>query len=228
MSTKKSIFKVTIGVLLFFGFVLLLTHCSFQRYATKSFERAKKEIPFDVIIVPGVPYQDTAMNVIYKARVLWAKYLYDSNFTKNIIFSGSAVYTPYYEATTMMMYADSLGLPTENLFAEIEALHSTENIYYGWKMAKPMGFKKIALATDPFQSRLLKSFMEEYTPGVYSIPIVFEKIDTKAIVFPKINDRAAFVDNFISLPKRQGFWERFKGTRGKRVKEEVEKNSSGE
>jgi uncharacterized SAM-binding protein YcdF (DUF218 family) len=121
------------------------------------------------------------------------------------------------------MYADSLGLPTEHLFAETEALHSTENIYYGWKMAKSMGFKKIALATDPFQSRLLKGFMEKYTPGVYAIPILFEKIDTKSIVFPKINDRAAFVDNFISLPKRQGFWERFRGTRGKRVKEEVER-----
>jgi hypothetical protein len=65
--------------------------------------------------------------------------------------------------------------------------------------------------------------MEEYTPGVYAIPIQFEKIDTKAIVSPKINDQAAFVDNFISLPKRQGFWERFKGTRGERVKEEVER-----
>ncbi len=220
---RKRLFKIALGVLLFLSFGLLLTHCSFQQYARKSFERAKKEIPFDVIIVPGVPYQDTAMNVIYKARILWAKYLYDSKFTKNIIFSGSAVYTPYYEATTMMMYADSLGLPTENLFAETEALHSTENIYYGWKMAKSVGFKKIALATDPFQSRLLKSFMEEYTPGVYTIPIVFEKIDTKSSAFPKINDRAAFVENFISLPKRQDFWERFKGTRGKRVKEEVEK-----
>jgi hypothetical protein len=118
---KKRLIKISIGVVLVPGFSLLLTHCSFQRYAKKSFERAKKEIPFDVIIVPGVPYQDTATNVIYKARVLWAKYLYDSSFTKNIIFSGSAVYTPYYEATTMMMYADSLGLPTENLFAEIEA-----------------------------------------------------------------------------------------------------------
>ncbi len=220
---RKRLFKIVLSVLLFLTIGLLLTHCSFQRYARKSFERAKKEIPFDVIIVPGVPYQDTAMNVIYKARVLWAKYLYDSAFTKNIIFSGSAVYTPYYEATTMMMYADSLGLPTENLFAETEALHSTENIYYGWKMAKSMAFKKIALATDPFQSRLLKSFIEEYTPGVYSIPIVFEKIDTKSIVFPKINDHAAFVENFISLPKRQGFWERFRGTRGERVKREVEK-----
>jgi hypothetical protein len=68
--------------------------------------------------------------------------------------------------------------------------------------------------------------MEEYTPGVYTIPIQFERIDTKAIVFPKINGRAAFVENFISLPKRQGFWERFKGTRGKKVMEEVEKERS--
>jgi uncharacterized SAM-binding protein YcdF (DUF218 family) len=122
-----------------------------------------------------------------------------------------------------MMYADSLGLPTENLFAETEALHSTENIYYGWKMAKSMGFKKIALATDPFQSRLLKGFMEKYTPNVFSLPIQFDMIDTKRTVFPKINDRLAFVENFVSLPKRQGFWERMRGTRGERVKEEVEK-----
>lgn len=224
----KRFLKIFLYFHVFLVVGLLLTHCSFSRYAKKSFERAEKEKPFDVVIVPGVPYEKENTTSIMTMRVYWAKQLYDSGFTKNIIFSGSAVYSPYVEGVVMKIMADSLGIPSDHTFSETKAEHSTENVYYSWKMAKEMGFEKIGLSTDPFQAGLLRSFVRKYTPGVKPIPIVFDRLDIDGKALPVIDYSAAFVPGFVSITQREGFWERFSGTMGKRVKEEMkadEKNA---
>jgi len=217
----KKFIKIVVYLHVFVGFGLLLTHCSFSHYAKKSYERAKKEKPFDVIIVPGVPYEREKTTSVMKMRIFWAKHLYDSGFTKNIIFSGSAVYSQFVEGIAMKVIADSLGIPGDHTFSETKAEHSTENVYYSWKMAKSLGFQKIALATDPFQSRLLESFMRKYSPGVKAIPIVFGTFDTDTTILPVIDVTSAYVPDFVSITERESFWQRFRGTRGKRVRDEV-------
>ena len=62
----KKFLKYFLYVHLFLGVAIVLTHCSVKRYARKSFEVARKEKPFDAIIVPGVPY-DTAKDVGFYA-----------------------------------------------------------------------------------------------------------------------------------------------------------------
>jgi uncharacterized SAM-binding protein YcdF (DUF218 family) len=217
----KKFLKTLIYVHLFVGVGLLLTHCSFSRYARKSYEIAKKEKPFDVIIVPGVPYKYENTASIMTVRLFWAKHLYDSGYAKNIIFSGSAVYSPYVEGITMKIIADSLGIPASHTFSETKAEHSTENIYNSWKMAKDMGYKKIALATDPFQSAMLGSFMRKFCPGVQAIPVVEDLLGPESKVLPPIDTTASYVTGFVSIMKREGFWKRLRGTMGKRVKDEV-------
>ncbi len=217
---KKTV-KVIIYIHVFLLIGLILVHCSFTRYANKSYAAAKKDKPYDVIIVPGVPYIEGEENEVMKMRVFWAKHLYDSGYTRNIIFSGSSVYSPYVEGIIMKIMADSLGIPSSHTFSETKAEHSTENVYYSWKMAKSMGFKKIALATDPYQAGLLRSFTKGYCPGVKSIPIIFGTMDIGNKKLPVINTTSAYMKDFVSITVRQGFWERLRGTRGKRVKEEV-------
>jgi len=224
----KKFFRIVVYIHLFLGLGLLLTHCSFSHYAKKSYEQAKKDKPYDVIIVPGVPYEKENTTSVMKMRIFWAKHLYDSGFTKNIIFSGSAVYTHFVEGIAMKIIADSLGIPQDHSFSETKAEHSTENIYYSWKLAKSLGFKKIALATDPFQSRLLKSFVRKYTPGVTSVPIVFGMIDMDSKTLPAIDTTAAHVPNFVSIVERESFWKRFSGTMGRRVKEELKGKGGSE
>jgi len=222
----KKFFKIFIYVHVLLAFALLLTHCSFSHYARKSYERAEKEKPWDAVIVPGVPYEKENTTSVMKMRILWAKYLYDSGMTKNIIFSGAAVYSPYVEGIAMKTIADSLGIPPAHTFSETKAEHSTENVYYSWKLAKEMGFEKIAIASDPFQSRLLKSFAKKYCPGVVTIPVVFERLNTDDLPLPVIDLTAAYREDFVSILERESFWQRFRGTMGKKVREEVK--SEGE
>ena len=84
-------------------------------------------------------------------RVLWSKFLIDKGYANNVIYSGSAVYSPFVESKIMALYGKELGIPEQNIFTEEKAEHSTENLFYSYEIAKQMGFIKIALATDPFQ-----------------------------------------------------------------------------
>lgn len=217
----RKVLKTIIYIHVYLLASALFVHCTFSHYAKKSYEQAQQEKPFDVVIVPGVPYEGGQTTSVMKMRLFWAKHLYDSGFTKNIIFSGSSVYSPYVEGIVLKIMADSLGIPPDHTFSETKAEHSTENAYYSWKMAKGMGFKKIALATDPFQAGMLRSFIRRYCPGMKAIPILFDKMNIDEKELPLINAQPAYVPDFVSITKRESFWQRFKGTMGKRVKEEA-------
>ena len=218
----KKLKRILFFFFVFIAFSLLMIYCSVKRYTGMAYEQAKKDRPYDVVIVPGVPYENESTSNVMTLRIFWAKHLYDSGFTRNIIFSGSAVNSPYIEGIAMKIIADTLGIPPDHTFSETKAEHSTENAYYGWKLARNLGFKKIALATDPFQSRTLENFIEEYCPGMKSIPVVLSVLNLGNKKLPKIDAGGAYVKNFIPLSTREGFWERWQGTRGKRVKEEVD------
>lgn len=160
--------------------------------------------PFDAIIVPGLPFKEGKINTIFKARVLWAKWLFDRKVAKNIIFSGSAVHSPYVEAQAMKIMADSLGIPSNHTFVETRAEHSTENIDFGIQLAHQLGFKKVAVATDPFQVLFLRRFTQKskYNVALIPFPLQLIRVYHKQSV-PQINASKAFVKDFVPLDKRE-------------------------
>lgn len=188
------------------------------------YEEAKRDVPYDVIIVPGVPYRDKGMADIMNFRVRWAKHLYDEGITKNVIFSGGAVYTPYTEGKIMALMGEKIGIPKEHIFVESRAEHSTENMYFSYLMAKEMGFNNIAVASDQYQTFMLSEVHERfklYGLGFLPMKMSFMKSVDKTPIL--INPQEAFVKDFVALPERQSFAERLKGTRGKYVKQEIKK-----
>jgi hypothetical protein len=175
---------------------------------------------YDIIIVPGVPFEDSTWSDVMKIRVYWSKYLYDQGIAKNIMYSGSAVYSPYYEAKIMALYAEALGIPKQNIFTETKAEHSTENVYYSYKKAKKLGFDKIALATDTFQAKMVQNFIKKNMKAdIAIIPIVYDTL--RALEPPMYDPEIDFIkaadEYFVSITEREGFWKRFKGTRGKNI-----------
>lgn len=176
--------------------------------------------PYDVAIVPGLPFKNGAWDTLVKARILWSVYLYKKGIVKNIIYSGSAVYTPYIEGKSMAIYAQSLGVDPDHIFIDSAAEHSTENLYYGSKIAKAHGFNSIVLATDPFQCYMLNKFAKKnINTLVVFLPIVYDSISTMTHLEPIVDLSPAKVQNFIPLTEREGYGQRIKASRGQRVKQ---------
>jgi len=224
MGFSKKTIKIIKGViiyslLIFIGMSFSLTSCLTNRSA-KEFKKNEQNKPYEAIIVPGYPFEGEEWNDVMKMRVLWSVKLFKQGIAKNIIYSGSAVYSPYVESKIMKIYAMKLGVPEENLFTEEKAEHSTENIYYSFQLAKDLGFNKIALSTDPFQTAMLKSFVRKKHLSIDYLPIVMDQIENMDSPAPVIDPTPAFVNEFTSIKERQGFFERLRGTMGKNINEE--------
>ncbi|MGQ0828362.1 MAG: YdcF family protein [Bacteroidota bacterium] len=206
--------------LFLFIVALIISGCTFFRPSPSTlFKRALKNQPYDVIIVPGVPYDGKNWSTAMKGRVIWAVYLIKKGIAKNVIFSGGAVYSPYVEAKAMALFAEELGVPKEKIFIEDKAEHSTENIYNSYHMAKKMGLTKMAVASDPFQSNLLMGFTKRrFKLPIAHIPFIIDTLATIDDVDPKINVDSLKVPNFKSILETQSKWYRFQGTRGKNIK----------
>jgi uncharacterized SAM-binding protein YcdF (DUF218 family) len=200
-----------------FTILLSLNSCAFSSKTCKSLLKISMKENYDIIIVPGVPFENGKWSQTMKERVYWSKYLYDKGITKKIMYSGAAVYSPYFEAEIMALYAEKIGIRKENIYTETLAEHSTENVYYSYKKAKKLGFNRIALASDPFQTKMLKRFTKKkVSPAIGMIPFVIDtlkKMEPK-MIDPEINFQKAFANDFKALPKRESFLKRLKGTRG--------------
>jgi len=221
MSTKEKKLISPARIFLYIA-LFIVSACAYSSRSSKKILEKSKDAEYDIVVVPGVPF-DTAegkWSRTMKARVYWSKYLYDKGITRNVMYSGSSVYTPYYEAEIMAMYAAAIGIPRKNIYTETKAEHSTENIYYSYQKAKKLGFKKIALATDPFQAKMLTQFTyNKVSPDVAIVPIVFDTLKAMEpqMIDPPIDYKKAYNKNFVSLTERESFWERMQGTIGSKV-----------
>lgn len=196
---------------------LLTAGCWSPKKAKKIFHDQCQQGPFDALIVPGVPFNGENWDTLMMARVHWAKYLFEENLANNIIFSGSAVYTQYYEGAIMREYAIALGLPPENLFAETKAEHSVENVYYSILMGRKLGFEKFALATDPYQNYFMRQVFEDEIDYLYFLPFHYDIMETLEMTSPDIRVTHAVNHEFVPLPEREGFIKRWRGTTGRKV-----------
>lgn len=214
----KMMVTVPVGVA-----VLMFSLCACViRDPGKYYAAAQAKKPYDAVIVPGVPFNGMSWDSTMKLRVHWAVHLYEEGVTRNIIFSGAAVYTPYVEAKIMSLYAQHLGVPKEHCFLDTIAEHSTENLFYGWKRGRDLGFSHIALATDVFQAKMTKSFGKKMRrklgADIDMVPVVWDtRKGNLGLSTPTIDPTSARVDPFISILDRESFWKRLGGTMGKQV-----------
>ncbi len=149
---------------------------------------------------------------------MWAYYLLSEGIARNVIFSGGAVYTPYIESNIMALYAMELGVSADRIFCETRAEHSTENVVFSCRLAKTLGFEKIAVATGPFQSSFLSVFVKNHSLPVSFIPIMITSIlKVNQGRFPDIDPSTAFVNNFVNLKDRESRSDRFQGTLGNNI-----------
>ncbi|PWT73237.1 MAG: YdcF family protein [Bacteroidetes bacterium] len=200
--------------------IFAIFSCAYSSKASKRLYAEAATKKYDVIVVPGVPFEKDKWDHTMKGRIYWAKFLFDQGIAKNIMFSGSAVYTPFVEAKIMALYAEAIGIPKENVLTEEKAEHSTENIYYSYKKAKKLGFETVALASDPFQTKMLRKFtLKKVSPDIDLIPMVMDTVKKIEHLMkdPVIDAKQAYVSNFVSIAKRESFWKRLQGTMGHHI-----------
>jgi uncharacterized SAM-binding protein YcdF (DUF218 family) len=217
---ENNLKRIAVASSLFYITTMLHSCAYSSKAAQEIYDKTKTEV-YDAVVVPGVPLENGKWSYTMKGRILWAKFLYDKGIAKNIIFSGTAVSSPYIEGIVMGQYAVALGVSKDHVFAETIAEHSTENIYYGYQLANKLGFTKVALASDPFQTKSLKSFSRrKVSPGIVMIPMLTDSVQAMSVGLkePVIDLSVSLDKNYIPLKEKYGFFKRLKGTMGYGIK----------
>jgi uncharacterized SAM-binding protein YcdF (DUF218 family) len=219
MNKTKKIFLL-FAILALSALFYTHTHFLYNTFYKPSllFQEAIVNKPYDVIIVPGIPCDGGKWGFVMKWRVTWSVFLYKTGITKNIIYSGGAVYTPYTEATIMALYAEKMGVPKEHIFTEVKAEHTTENLYYSYQLAISKGFTKIGFATDPFQSLKTEPYIKEFGLNVKLIPSVVDIMVYLPVSEYQIDSYKAYQIDFISITKRETEEERSFYSGGGRIR----------
>ncbi|MCW3071903.1 MAG: hypothetical protein JWO44_1793 [Bacteroidetes bacterium] len=204
----------------FAGLLFAHTHFCYNTFykPARLYAAAVEERPLDAIIVPGIPSNGGKWGFIMKWRVCWSVYLYKTGITKNIIYSGGAVYTPYTEAVIMALYAEKMGVPKEHIFTETKAEHTTENLFYSWQLATNKGFKKIGFATDPFQSLKIEPYIKRFGLDVRLVPSVISIMEHLQVKEYNIDSYKAYQPGFKSIRERETEEEQEFYSRGGRIK----------
>ena len=219
------IFKILIWILLAIGVLIGILYFVLKSSNETAYKEAMENTPYDVIIVPGLPFNNqNQYGDLLLMRIYWSKYLIDQKVAKRVIYSGSAVYTPYVEAKIMKQIALGIGLPDSIIYTEEKAEHSSENAYYGLQIALTHNWKKVAVATDPVQSFMLQRYIDHHNLDLYSIPMQFGELDKSKMTFPEIDPQLAFEEHFIALPERESWFTRFYGTLGNHINYQEKSN----
>jgi len=124
------------------------------------------------------------------------------------------------------MHLRDMGVDPRDIYIENRAEHSTENVFYSMEIARNAGFAKVAVATDPMQSRMISFLLRKLDLDVDYLPADIATVGREYWkgFDRKVDARPAMVSNFVPLKDREERTERMKGTKGEkyllRLKEE--------
>lgn len=186
-----------------FTIIFISGSCSLNKMVARKNKTSDKKGPYDLVVIPGYPYEASSNKELFAIRLHWAKAVYDRGIAKNIMFSGDAVHTPYIEGKLMKLFAIEMGIPAEHIYEENKALHTTENIKNAKKLAKEMGFDKIAFATDPYQFSYMVPLVNVLAAGTPLISFPTDSMEFYSQPLPEnVNINAAFVENWSDPTKK--------------------------
>jgi hypothetical protein len=124
--------------------VLSLAGCAAQ-YEVKPSAATR----FDAVIVPGCPSEDDgSLSRCQMSRAVWAAILWQRGWAGAFITSGAAVHSRFVEAEALAAGMAALGVPADRIWLEPNALHTDENMYFSLQIARALGFRTLAVASQ--------------------------------------------------------------------------------
>lgn len=144
----------TIALLLVAYF--LIFHTPFMWFLAKPLNISQAPEKADAIVVFGGGVGETGSpgkSTMERAR--FSVELYNSGFSKNIIYSSGYTYR-YNDAENMKLFAMSMGIPESSIILEKKANSTYENIKYTSQILRSKNMRKVLLVSSPYNMKRAK------------------------------------------------------------------------
>lgn len=169
--------------------------------------RQPPAVPFDAIIVPGCPSAaDGSLTHCQSRRAIWAAIQWERGYAHNFITSGGAVRSPYIEAEALAAAMTALGVPADRIYLDPFALHTEENIYNAWQIARQNGWTRLAVASDRGQAVGACEFLEDWHGSCSAFSMDYALVEQRlqsAAQLKSVRTQAVPTASFIPLKQRE-------------------------
>ncbi len=100
-----------------------------------------EQTSFDAIIVLGSPADpDGKPSVEQRERVREGVEEFRRGHAERLILTGGAAHNKWIEGWTEAQYAESLGVPADDVYVEGRSLNTIQNVFYAWQMMHAHGW----------------------------------------------------------------------------------------
>lgn len=204
LHTRRLLLRVGLALLL--PPLLFFAHCGCA--VPRLSLRQPPSAPLDAIIIPGCPNQpDGALSECQIRRATWGAILWERGFTRSLITSGAAVYSPYVEAEALAAALAALGVPGERIYLEPDALHTDENMFRSLQIARRLGLRRLAVASDGPQATGGCSMLRDWDQPCSAIPIEYrltqQRSQASADALAQVRVRPVPGAEFLPLAERE-------------------------
>ena len=163
--------------------------------------------PFDAILIPGCPSAaDGSLTRCQSRRAMWAAILWQRGYARNFITSGGAVISPYIEADALAAAMTALGVPAERIYLDPYALHTDENVYNAWQIARQNGWNRLAIASDRGQAVGACEMLEEWHKPCGAFSMDYGLVEQRLQAAPQlkgVRTEKVVAGSFIPLKQRE-------------------------
>ena len=110
-------------------------------------------VPHDAIELLGCPSNtDGTPSTCQTARADLAVGLWDAGYASNFIVSGAATHNQWVEADALAQLLEQRGVQAKQIFRDLRAMHTDENLYYSDKIMEAQGWSSaIVVSEEPGQ-----------------------------------------------------------------------------
>jgi DUF218 domain len=161
---------------------------------------------FDVVVIPGCPSEeDGALSRCQIARAVWGEILWRRGVAHHFITSGAAVHSPYVEADAIAQAMEALGVPADRIYLEPDALHTDENMYYSARLARALGFRTVAVASNRGHAAWGCRLMLDWGQSCGALSIELDQVVARRDVIERVLGplRARRVVDWVELAARE-------------------------
>jgi uncharacterized SAM-binding protein YcdF (DUF218 family) len=156
MDVRKRLAAGVIGLAVLFVVIVVVSYLTIPLRNTDATH-------FDTLVVLGMPADEQGqIKPEPRERVLEAVREFRAGRAGHMIMTGGAAHNRWVEAEVMARYAESQGVPAEDVVVEGQALNTIQNIYYSHKIMQASGWTSAEIVSSPAHLPRTSLILEHY------------------------------------------------------------------
>lgn len=160
-----------ISIVILVTFVVCLLYVAANAMSIWSYAKVDEKQPADVAIVLGAGSYNGEISPVFEERINHGIWLYENGYVDKILMTGGyGSGSDCSDACAAKLYAESKGVPGEDILMEEKSTITQENLLYAKEVMEAEDMETAVIVSDPLHMKRSMLMAEYYDIEAYSSP----------------------------------------------------------